>query len=490
MLGRSSATYSEGLYEKRDEEKEKRNKIICVLATLLALVGTILTVVLLIHAEDDDNNNNGGHGGIVDPASQVVDWPNSTATLVESVPFVDFNLSKVPGVGTTFQAHLDLINNATSTIDISVMYWNLIASNSSNGDFTEAQFEAFGSEEGAQIFEAMNRACQDRNVAFRFVQDNSSSFGAPVQLMGLKGACPDLVSIHYWNASHFYKGGVMHMKLWIVDDLHVYIGSANMDWLSYTQVKEMGIVIRNDPQVAADVRSYFETWRRWAEPLNTFTGPSGEAVTSPLDMQMAYFSPRFRMNLVAPCFSFHNNECENPFVGVPKYTPFIPTLDTPLNITLNNESASYFVTGAPQEANFVYEEESGAFSFRTFDEEGIVQTILNADEYVYLSVMDFQPSSAFDEGHGDQPVFWDVFFQALLRVATSKKVQVRVLTSYWAHTSERQVPYLRLNPFFCPSCSDSSNLFFSLQKQTEAFLRSSIHARSSTTHSNAKVTSS
>lgn len=31
-------------------------------------------------------------------------------------------------------------------------------------------------------------------------------------------------------------GGVLHSKFWIVDGKHIYLGSANMDWRSLTQV--------------------------------------------------------------------------------------------------------------------------------------------------------------------------------------------------------------------------------------------------------------
>lgn len=31
-------------------------------------------------------------------------------------------------------------------------------------------------------------------------------------------------------------GGVVHTKLWVVDKKHMYVGSANMDWRSLTQV--------------------------------------------------------------------------------------------------------------------------------------------------------------------------------------------------------------------------------------------------------------
>lgn len=31
-------------------------------------------------------------------------------------------------------------------------------------------------------------------------------------------------------------GGIVHTKLWVVDQKHLYVGSANMDWRSLSQV--------------------------------------------------------------------------------------------------------------------------------------------------------------------------------------------------------------------------------------------------------------
>lgn len=38
---------------------------------------------------------------------------------------------------------------------------------------------------------------------------------------------------------HLVGAGVLHTKLWIVDGKHMYVGSANMDWRSLTQVKKI-----------------------------------------------------------------------------------------------------------------------------------------------------------------------------------------------------------------------------------------------------------
>jgi len=38
------------------------------------------------------------------------------------------------------------------------------------------------------------------------------------------------------NFAELLKSGVLHTKLWIVDGIHAYVGSANMDYRSLTQV--------------------------------------------------------------------------------------------------------------------------------------------------------------------------------------------------------------------------------------------------------------
>ena len=55
-----------------------------------------------------------------------------------------------------------------------------------------------------------------------------------------------LVSVHVSGAevrsinfTQLFGSGVLHTKMWIVDGQHFYVGSANMDWRSLTQVPEL-----------------------------------------------------------------------------------------------------------------------------------------------------------------------------------------------------------------------------------------------------------
>ena len=53
------------------------------------------------------------------------------------------------------------------------------------------------------------------------------------QLLAMMGAA----EVHNLNFSEVEgPGGLLHTKLWIVDGKHFYVGSANMDWRSLTQV--------------------------------------------------------------------------------------------------------------------------------------------------------------------------------------------------------------------------------------------------------------
>ncbi|KAK2104887.1 hypothetical protein P7K49_018743 [Saguinus oedipus] len=54
--------------------------------------------------------------------------------------------------------------------------------------------------------------------------------------------------------------GVLHSKFWVVDGRHIYMGSANMDWRSLTQVKELGAVIYNCSHLAQDLEKTFQTY--------------------------------------------------------------------------------------------------------------------------------------------------------------------------------------------------------------------------------------
>jgi phospholipase D3/4 len=47
------------------------------------------------------------------------------------------------------------------------------------------------------------------------------------------------------NFPKLMGGGVLHTKLWIIDGKHFYVGSANMDWRSLTEVSKCKVLNYN-----------------------------------------------------------------------------------------------------------------------------------------------------------------------------------------------------------------------------------------------------
>ena len=76
----------------------------------------------------------------------------------------------------------------------------------------------------------------------------------------------------------------------------------------------------------------------------------------------------------------------------------------------------------------------------------IVKTILDADSFVGLSVMDFIPTSLYDGGHSSdgeqQPVWWPAFIDPLIAASCVRAYLVGYCHSYvadWCHFLPAQV---------------------------------------------------
>jgi phospholipase D3/4 len=141
------------------------------------------------------------------------------------------------------------------------MYWALLPDPAGDDEkgFTDSQFEAMGAGAGRALYQALRDAAA-RGVAIRILQSPGFS-GQKQESDTLHEELPDRVSIRSVDMGKWYGGsGIMHQKIWIFDSRHLYLGSANMDWKSISQVKEMGVAIEDCAELAADARKYFDTW--------------------------------------------------------------------------------------------------------------------------------------------------------------------------------------------------------------------------------------
>ncbi|MBL8684613.1 MAG: hypothetical protein JNK05_35890 [Myxococcales bacterium] len=353
----------------------------------------------------------------------------STAYLVESIPWGLESLRCVPGVQYTEDVLVRLVKNAHTKIDLTAMYWNLLPDPEGDDErgFSEEQFERMGAGTGRALLDALRDAAR-RGVRIRILESPGFS-GKPQESATLRAEHPDAVSIQQISMDEWYGGGIMHQKLWVFDDRDVYVGSANMDWKSIAQVKEMGLVFEGAAALAEDAARYFEGWWLFAatpratrvatDPevkidrevpaWSSLVEPSARAL-SPLD------DPRFRAagNAVAP-----------------------------LVITAGAERGTVFLSGSPREVNG---------PLRTYDGDALSYTIDDAQKSVCVSVMDFAPASLYSRkplGDGREhdpanaPVWWSRLFDAVLSAALTKRVHVRLLVSKWAHTSPIVEPFLQ-----------------------------------------------
>ena len=70
-----------------------------------------------------------------------------------------------------------------------------------------------------------------------------------------------ILQVRSLNFAAIIGSGILHTKLWLIDRTHFYVGSANMDWRSLTQVKELGIVAFNCSCMANDLAKIFDVSR-------------------------------------------------------------------------------------------------------------------------------------------------------------------------------------------------------------------------------------
>ncbi len=353
--------------------------------------------------------------------------------LVESIPKGMEDLEKTEGVKYTKDVLTELTNQAQKTIDLTAMYWNLLPdpTRPDESGFSEEQFKDFDARYGNLLFQALENAAQ-REVRIRIIQ--SPGFNESKQESALlKEKYPDQVEIREINISDWYDSGIMHQKIWVFDSKDIYLGSANMDWKSLTQVKEMGIVLENHTEVAADVTRYFDAW--W---LFTSTQPA---------MTEEVWDPDYGFMRKVPAWSHLVPEAKrkpSPLDAPPFKTPY--NMENPLPVNLNGQPAEVFITGCPKEL---------CAPQRTYDGDGLVQTILAAEKSVCISVMDFAPVSLYRgeydpvthkctiNGKPATAAWWPTLIDALLRAVITNAVQVRLLISKWEHTSPEIDPFLR-----------------------------------------------
>ncbi|KAI6215753.1 hypothetical protein M3Y94_00421600 [Aphelenchoides besseyi] len=173
-----------------------------------------------------------------------------TLEIVESIP-TNLTFHSGPKHKATHTAWSELLQSAEKSVRIAALYWSL---RDKSGYPTAV--------EGQRIFDQLVETSQ-RGVKVYIVQNNRSKTFPQDDSAELEAR--GLATVRSMDFVKLFGSGVLHTKFWIIDEKHIYVGSANMDWRSLTEVKELGVVIRDCSCMAIDLHKIFTVYWKVAE---------------------------------------------------------------------------------------------------------------------------------------------------------------------------------------------------------------------------------
>ncbi|XP_072252303.1 5'-3' exonuclease PLD3 isoform X2 [Leuresthes tenuis] len=293
--------------------------------------------------------------------------------LVESIP-VDLYQSSPPPGPSIADRWLHLLDKANSSVHIAAFYFTLRGSDLDSAVPTDSQ--------GRKVFEQMKQLESKGvklqiavNAPQRSTKDTSelSAAGAEVREVDLQAV----------------TGGIVHTKLWVVDQKHLYLGSANMDWRSLSQVKEVGLSVEDCSCLAQDAFRIFGVY--WS---------IGGANNGSLPL---YWPARLSA---------------------------LSSSEKPLHLKLNGVPARVYLSSSPPQISA---------RGRSDDLSTILSIIDDAEKFIHISVMDYLPLSEFTK-----PLrFWPAIDTSLRAAACTRGVQVRLMVSCWGHSPASMFTFLQ-----------------------------------------------
>ncbi|XP_015125172.1 phospholipase D3 isoform X1 [Diachasma alloeum] len=359
------------------------------ISIILVLIVLVVLLPLLDHAEPKHFSNSRND-------SEFMCMNGCKISLVESIPvgLIYDNNSVVHK--STYLTWMDLINSAESTIEIAALYWTMNR---------EDVYPDDSAKDGEDVFDALVDAGRNRGISIKIAQNAPSQSNPNVDSEYLtKKAHAEVRSL---NFAGLLGGGVLHTKLWLIDRTHVYVGSANMDWRSLTQVKELGLVAMNCSCLANDLAKIFEVyWQLGKEGKVPATWP--DALSTKINVNRT-------MN-----FTLDDN----------KYKSFIASSPPPLS---------------PKG--------------RTNDIDAILHCIDKAEKFVYISVMDYFPLTIYTT----KVKYWPVIDDALRSASIDRRITVRLLISWWKHSRPSEDTFLK-------SLMDLTNSYKNVRIEVKRFI--------------------
>ncbi|CAI9094617.1 OLC1v1030380C1 [Oldenlandia corymbosa var. corymbosa] len=331
------------------------------------------------------------------------------AWLVQSIPTDMPQLPRVPGVLSTADVFRWLAGNSSKSLDIIAQYWQLVAhpNDPRSGDYgySEDEMQKFGANEGFEVYRALEDAA-DRNITIRFLQHSGVYPDFTEEPSKLASGRPNVKNVTLLLGD-WWGSGIVHAKVWISDDQDVYIGSANNDWKSLTQVKELGIYLVGCPAIARKVTMYFSNLWKLAH-LNSSS------------CTKFAFDELWQVTRKVPCWShFHHpkERCRTPLQDTVK-TPHVagyPPLSDPSIFHVSIETPAFPDSALEPESSYLsFAPPELSFGKCLTDEQAWVDTIKSVGEHstLRISTMDWLGQSQYTT----EKIYWSSLSSAVSEV--------------------------------------------------------------------------
>ncbi|CAL8347997.1 unnamed protein product [Arctogadus glacialis] len=370
----------EDVQRRREEYSRAQMYYRCGLA--LASVSTLLVLAVILQSLMTTRGPSSSPDPVPSPRFPAARAQTCSDTcrilLVESIPegLVYNGSTANPSI---YQAWLNLIGEARSSLDIASFYWTLTNKDTGTKEPTANQ--------GEDVLKRLGELSGKLPVRIA-VDLKKDDLPANLKLLTSAGAIIRSVNMRKLT------NGVLHTKFWIVDKKHIFIGSPNMDWRSLTQVKELGVVVYNCSCLAEDLGKIFEAY--W------FLGQSGQEIpaTWPSSFSTAY------------------------------------NKDTPLQLPLNDTQSGVYLSSSPPSVCAAGRTSDLQAVLSVIQD---AEEFVNIAVMSYVPMMEFsRPKQYWAEI--DTQLRRAAFVKAS---SAGPALQVRLLISDWAHSQPFMPPFLK-----------------------------------------------
>uniref|UniRef100_A0A8D2J7G6 Phospholipase D family member 5 n=1 Tax=Varanus komodoensis TaxID=61221 RepID=A0A8D2J7G6_VARKO len=305
-------------------------------------------------------------------------------------------------------------DSAPSYLSLFQGWMNLLNMAKKSVDIVSSQWDLSHSHpsacQGQHLFEKLQDLLS-QNVEIKLVSDILHKDSKLLNDLGKKGA-----EVMYINLTA-YNDGHLQSSFWIVDKQHVYLGSASLEWSSLGQMKELGVIVYNCSCLVLDLQRTF-----------------------------ALYSSLKSKSKVPPVWS--------------KRLYAVYGTENKLILKLNETKSQVFVSNSPKLL---------CPKDRVLDIDAIYSVIDDAQQFVYIAVMDYLPITNVT----NEPRYWPYLDGKIREALILRNIKVRLLISFSKETNPLTFNFVSSLKAICTEVSGCSLKvkFFDLEEENACFLK-------------------